>query len=167
MKMIKLISPMLLLTLVMFLVNGFAGGLPKHAITRIDTGKGPVNAIAYAQSINQLAIAAANNIHIHGCGYLQRTDGTCRTYGFGAGSHLFCKRQTDRKWQRGTRRCGYGKRRRGNSDGPGMNTLPLLILSPFLWREKSFGVQVAKTTCFGRGTRVMAAVGVPKPPQQI
>lgn len=65
MKMIKLISPMLLLTLVMFLVNGFAGRLPKHAITRIDTGKGPVNAIAYAQSINQLAIAAANNIHIH------------------------------------------------------------------------------------------------------
>ena len=64
MKMIKLIGPMLLLTLVMFLVNGFAGGLPKHAITRIDTGKGPVNAIAYAQSINQLAIAAANNIHI-------------------------------------------------------------------------------------------------------
>ena len=63
MKMIKLISPMLLLTFVMFLVNGFAGGLPKHAITRIDIGKGPVNAIAYAQSINQLAIAAANNIH--------------------------------------------------------------------------------------------------------
>ncbi|RKU33282.1 hypothetical protein C6499_01530 [Candidatus Poribacteria bacterium] len=65
MKMIKLIGPMLLLTLVVFLVNGFAGGLPKHAITRIDTGKGPVNAIAYAQSANQLAIAAANNIHIH------------------------------------------------------------------------------------------------------
>ena len=56
---------MLLLTLVMFLVNGFAGGLPKHAITRIDTGKGSVNAIAYSQSANQLAIAAANNIHIH------------------------------------------------------------------------------------------------------
>ena len=64
MKMTRLISPILLLTLVMFLVNGCAGDLPKHAITRIDTGKGPVNAIAYAQSINQLAIAAANNIHI-------------------------------------------------------------------------------------------------------
>ena len=65
MKMIRLTSFMLLLTLAMFLVNGFAEGLPKHAITRIDTGKGPVNAIVYAQSENRLAIAAANNIHIY------------------------------------------------------------------------------------------------------
>ncbi|RKU23642.1 hypothetical protein C6503_02700 [Candidatus Poribacteria bacterium] len=65
MKMTRFASFMFLLTLVMFLANGFAEGLPKHAITRIDTGKGPVNAIAYAQSINQLAIAAANNIHIY------------------------------------------------------------------------------------------------------
>ena len=65
MKMIRLTGFMLLLTLVMFLVNGFAEGLPKHTITRIDTGKGPVNAIVYAQSENRLAIAAANNIHIY------------------------------------------------------------------------------------------------------
>ena len=65
MKMTRLASFMLLLTLAVFLVNGFAEGLPKHAITRINTGKGPVNAIVYFRSANQLAIAAANNIRIY------------------------------------------------------------------------------------------------------
>ena len=65
MKMTRLANFMLLLTLAMFLVDGFAEDLPKHAITRIDTGNEPVNAIAYAQSANQLAIAAANNIHTY------------------------------------------------------------------------------------------------------
>ena len=65
MKMTRFTSCMLLLTLAMFLTNGFAEDLPKYAITRIDTGKGPVNAIVYAQSENRLAIAAANNIHIY------------------------------------------------------------------------------------------------------
>ena len=65
MKMTRLASFMLLLTLATFLVNGFAEGLPKHAITQINTGQGPVNAMTYSQSTNQLAIAAANNIHIH------------------------------------------------------------------------------------------------------
>lgn len=65
MKMTKLTSFMLLLTLATFLVNGFAEGLPKYAITEINTGQGPVNAIVYAQSENRLAIAAANNIHIY------------------------------------------------------------------------------------------------------
>ena len=49
----------------MFLTNGFTEDLPSGAIARINTGQAPVNAIAYAQSANQLAIAAANNIHIH------------------------------------------------------------------------------------------------------
>ena len=65
MKIIRLASFMLLLTLVMFLVNGFAEGLPKYAITQINTGQGPINAVTYSQSTNRLAIAAANNIHIY------------------------------------------------------------------------------------------------------
>lgn len=62
MKMTRFASFMLLLTLVMFLTNGFTEDLPSGAIARINA---PVNAIAYSQSANQLAIAAANNIHIH------------------------------------------------------------------------------------------------------
>ena len=65
MKIIRLASFMLLLTLATFFVNGFAEGLPKYAITQINTGQGPINAVTYSQSTNQLAIAAANNIHIH------------------------------------------------------------------------------------------------------
>ena len=65
MKMTRLTSFMLLLTLATFLINGFAEGLPKYAITQINTGQGPINAMTYSQSTNQLAIAAANNIHIH------------------------------------------------------------------------------------------------------
>ena len=65
MKMIRFASFMLLLTLAIFLVNGFADGLPKHAITRIDTGEGPVNAIAYSRAANRLAVAAADKIHIY------------------------------------------------------------------------------------------------------
>ena len=65
MKMTRLTSFMLLLTLATFLVKGFAEDLPKYAITQINTGQGPINAMTYSQSTNQLAIAAANNIHIH------------------------------------------------------------------------------------------------------
>ena len=65
MKMTRLASFMLLLTLATFLVKGLAEDLPKYAITQINTGQGPVNAMTYSQSTNQLAIAAANNIHIH------------------------------------------------------------------------------------------------------
>ena len=65
MKITRLASFMILLTFTMFLVNGFAEGLPKHAITRIDTGPGPVNAMTYSQSSDQLAIAAANNIYLY------------------------------------------------------------------------------------------------------
>ena len=65
MKMIRFASSILLLTLAMFLINGFAEGLPKHAITRIDTGEGPVNAIAYSRVANRLAVAATDKIHIY------------------------------------------------------------------------------------------------------
>ena len=62
MKMTRFASFMLLLPLIMFPTNGFTEDLPSGAIARINA---PVNAIAYSQSANQLAIAAANNIHIH------------------------------------------------------------------------------------------------------
>ncbi len=65
MKIIRLASFMLLLTLATFPVKGFAEGLPKYAITQINTGQRPINAMTYSQSANQLAIAAANNIHIY------------------------------------------------------------------------------------------------------
>ncbi len=65
MKMTKLINPMLLLTLAMFLVNGFTEDLPKHAVTRIDTGEGPVNAIVYAPDANRLAIANSGSISLY------------------------------------------------------------------------------------------------------
>ncbi len=65
MKMTRFANFILLLTLAMFLVNGFAGDLPKHAITRIDTGKGPVNAIVYAPDTNRLAIANSGNISLY------------------------------------------------------------------------------------------------------
>ena len=65
MKMTRLTSFMFLLTLAMFLVKGLAEDLPKYAITQINTGQGPVNAMTYSQSANQLAIAAANNIQIY------------------------------------------------------------------------------------------------------
>ena len=61
MKITKLASFILLLTVAVFLVNGYAEDLP----TRIDIGEGPVNAIAYSRSVNRLAVAAANNIHIY------------------------------------------------------------------------------------------------------
>ena len=65
MKMTKLASLILSLTVAVFLANGLTADLPTGAIAGIDTGKGPINAIAYSQSANQLAIAAANNIHIY------------------------------------------------------------------------------------------------------
>ena len=65
MKIIRLASFMLLLTLVIFLVNGFTKVLPTEAITRINTGEGPVNAIAYSRPANRLAVANAENIRIY------------------------------------------------------------------------------------------------------
>ena len=65
MKITRLTSFMLFLTLAMFLVNGFAEGLPKHAITQIDTGKGPVNALVYSPDANRLAIADSGNILLY------------------------------------------------------------------------------------------------------
>ena len=65
MKMTRFASFILFLTLAMFLVNGFAEDLPKHAITQIDTGEGPVNAIVYAPDTNRLAIANSGNISLY------------------------------------------------------------------------------------------------------
>ena len=60
MKITRFASFMLFLTVAMFPVNGFAEGLPKHVITRINTGAGSVNAIAYSRVANRLAVAAAD-----------------------------------------------------------------------------------------------------------
>lgn len=65
MKMTKLISFILSLTVAVFLANGFAGGLPVGAIAQIDTGQQSVNAIAYSRVANRLAVAAAENIRIY------------------------------------------------------------------------------------------------------
>lgn len=65
MKMTRFVSFILFLTLAMFLVNGFAEDLPKHAITRIDTGEGPVNAIVYTPDANRLAIANSGNVSLY------------------------------------------------------------------------------------------------------
>ena len=65
MKMTKLASCILLLTVAVFLTNGLAEDLPVNAIARIDVGEGPVNAIAYSRSANRFAVAAANSIHIY------------------------------------------------------------------------------------------------------
>ena len=65
MKMIRFASFMSLLTLIIFLANGFTEDLPKHAVTRIDTGEGPVNAIVYAPDANRLAIANSGSISLY------------------------------------------------------------------------------------------------------
>ena len=65
MKMTRLANFMLLLTLATFLANGFAEGLPEHAIARIDTGNGPVNVIVYAPDANRLAVADSGNILLY------------------------------------------------------------------------------------------------------
>lgn len=65
MKMTKLASCILLLTVAVFLTNGLAEDLPVNAIARIDVGEGPVNAIAYSRSASRFAVAAANSIHIY------------------------------------------------------------------------------------------------------
>ncbi len=68
MKITKSASFILLLTVAVFLVNGYAEDLPTGAIARIDVSEGPINAIAYSRSANRLAVAAANNIHIYDAG---------------------------------------------------------------------------------------------------
>ena len=65
MKMTKLASSVILLSVAAFLANGFAGELPIGAIARIDVGEGPINAIAYSRSTHRIAVAAANSIHIY------------------------------------------------------------------------------------------------------
>ena len=65
MKITKLAGAVLLLTVAVFLTNGFASDLPVRAIAQIDVGEGPINAIAYSRSTNRIAVAAANSVHIY------------------------------------------------------------------------------------------------------
>ena len=65
MKMTKLVSFIPILTVAVFLANGWAGDLPVGAIARIDVSEGPVNAIAYSRSTNRIAVAAGNSIYIY------------------------------------------------------------------------------------------------------
>ena len=64
-KMIRLASFILLFTVVAFQVNSLAQDLPTGAIAQINIDEGPINAIAYSQSANRLAVAAAESIHIY------------------------------------------------------------------------------------------------------
>ena len=63
--MIRLASFILLFTVVAFQVNSLAQDLPTGAIAQINIDEGPINAIAYSQSANRLAVAAAESIHIY------------------------------------------------------------------------------------------------------
>ena len=63
--MTKLTGFILLLILAVFLTNAVAQDLPTGTIARLKIGEGPVNAITYSRSVNRLAVAAANNIHIY------------------------------------------------------------------------------------------------------
>ena len=65
MKMTKLVSFIPILTVAVFLTNGWSGDLPVGAIARIDVGEGPVNAIAYSRSTNRIAVTAANSIYVY------------------------------------------------------------------------------------------------------
>ena len=65
MKITQLASFILLFTVIAFQVNSLAQDLPTGAIAQIDIGEGPINAIAYSQSANRLAVAAAESIHIY------------------------------------------------------------------------------------------------------
>ena len=56
---------MLLLTLAMFLTNGFTEDGPSGVIAEIDTGKGPVNAIMYSPAANRFAIANSENVLLY------------------------------------------------------------------------------------------------------
>ena len=65
MKITNLASFIFLFTAAVFPLNGTAQDLPTGAIAQIDIGKGPINAIAYSRSVNQIAVAAAENIYIY------------------------------------------------------------------------------------------------------
>ena len=65
MKITKLAALILLLTVATFTSNGDTQDLPIGAIARININEGPINAIAYSQSANRLAVAAAKNIYIY------------------------------------------------------------------------------------------------------
>ena len=66
MKITKLAGCILLLVSAMFLAQGFAQDLPTGAIARIDTGeRSGVNAVAYSQETNRLAVVGSENIQLY------------------------------------------------------------------------------------------------------
>ena len=65
MKITKLVRFIVILTVAVLPLKGTAQDLPTDAIAQIDIGKGPINAITYSRSVNQIAVAAAKNIHIY------------------------------------------------------------------------------------------------------
>ncbi|MYF99782.1 WD40 repeat domain-containing protein [Candidatus Poribacteria bacterium] len=65
MKTTKFVSYLFLITLAVLSLNVYAQDLPNGAISQINISDGPVNAIAYSRSADQLAIAAGKNIHIY------------------------------------------------------------------------------------------------------
>lgn len=65
MKTIKNLWTVLLLAVVVLSVNGNTEELPKGAITQINTGDLPINALAYSRAANQLAVAAGKLIKIY------------------------------------------------------------------------------------------------------
>ena len=65
MKTMKYVWTVLLLTAAALSVNGNAQELPKGAIAQINIGQGPIYAIAYSRTANQLAVAAGKVIIIY------------------------------------------------------------------------------------------------------
>ena len=65
MKSTKTLSYIFLITLAVLSMNVSAQDLPKGAITQINTGQGPIKAIAYSRATNQLAVAAGKIIIIY------------------------------------------------------------------------------------------------------
>ena len=101
--MIRLISFILLLTLVVFLVNGFTEDLPAGAVAQINTSKGPVNAIVYAPDANRLAIANSGNILLYDAKTSEKLDeltshkAPVLTLAFSANSEILASGGEDKK----------------------------------------------------------------------
>ena len=172
MKSTKTLSYIFLITLTVLSMNVSAQDLPKGAITQINTGQGPINAIAYSRATNQLAVAAGKIIIIYDASTYRElmqlsghTDAVL-ALAFSPNGKLLVSGGSDktvRLWETETVMVVHGvlesPKAQEDTDGPEKNTQQLLILLHSLLTVKGFGVQVAKTTQFDRGTRVMAVHG--------